>query len=271
MTDLSQALQVAKAAAATAGLLLREKYETAFAVRSKAPSDLVTEADIAAEDAIVNLIRESYPSHVVLAEESHIADPAAEHLWVIDPLDGTTNFVHGVPHVATSIAYYQAGCPRVGVVYNPLCDDLYIAVRGGGATHNGQTAAVSTAQLDESLVAVGFYYDRGSMMRSTLRAVQDLFQHQIRGIRRMGSAALDLCQVGTGQFGGFFEYQLSPWDFAAGRLFVEEAGGIVTTCPGGEVPLAVTSVLATSHATRATMQSIVARHASMSEDEGGFG
>ncbi len=270
MTDLSQALQVAKAAAATAGLILREKYETGCSVRSKAPSDLVTEADIAAEEAIVSLIRESYPNHAVLAEESHVADACAEHLWVIDPLDGTTNFVHRVPHVAVSIAYYQSGRPCVGVVFNPLREDMYVAIRGGGATHNGKAAAVSTAQLDESLVGVGFYYDRGTMMQSTLRAVQELFEQQIRGIRRMGSAALDLCQVGTGQFGGFFEYQLSPWDFAAGRLFVEEAGGTVTTCRGADVPLSVTSILATTGTTRETMQDIVGRHLELSGVDRGF-
>lgn len=260
MADFSQQLQLAGAAAGAAGTVLRQKFETGFAIRSKAPSDLVTEADLAAEDTIVSLIRESYPGHAVLAEESHESSADVEHLWVIDPLDGTTNFVHHIPHVAVSIAYYQAGRPCVGVVYNPLREDRYVAVRGSGATYNGRTVSVSAAPLQESLVSVGFYYDRGAMMRSTLSAVQELFEQQIRGIRRMGTAALDLCQVGTGQFGAFFEYQLSPWDFAAGRLFVEEAGGTATTCSGGPLPLAVSSVLATNKETHAHVMDIVRRH-----------
>ena len=261
MADFSQQLDLANAAARAAGTVLRQRFETGFAIRSKAPSNLVTEADLAAEETIVSLIRRSYPGHAVLAEESHASTTDAEHLWVIDPLDGTTNFVHHVPHVAVSIAYYQAGRPCVGVVYNPLREDLYVAVQGGGATYNGQAVTVSSAPLPESLVGVGFYYDRGGMMRATLSAVQALFEQQIRGIRRMGTAALDLCQVGTGQFGAFFEYQLSPWDFAAGRLFVEEAGGAVTTCEGNAIPLDVTSVLATNRTTQRAVLEIVRHHA----------
>lgn len=252
--------QLAEAAAQRAATILREKFDSVLNVRAKGPSDLVTEADLAAEQAIVELIRESYPTHSILAEESHVAEANAEHLWVIDPLDGTTNFVHGIPHVGVSIAYYESGQPRVGVVCNPIRDDWYIAEAGAGAFANGQRVTVSDSPINESLVAVGFYYDRGNMMRCTLAAVQELFEQQIRGIRRMGTAALDLCMVGTGQFGAFFEYQLSPWDFAAGRLFVEEAGGIVTTCKGEPLPLAVTSVLAASPATLSAVSNIVSNH-----------
>ncbi len=257
---MSTELELANAAADHAGRILREKFEAGFKIRSKAPSDLVTEADLAAESAIVELIRESFPTHAILAEESHIADATEEHLWVVDPLDGTTNFVHRIPHVAVSIAYYQSGVPSVGVVYNPLRDDRYVAAQGAGATFNGNRVHISDAPLSESLVGAGFYYDRGAIMRSTLAAMQELFEQQIRGIRRMGTAALDLCQVGTGQFGAFFEYQLSPWDFAAGRLFVEEAGGIITTGRGDPLPLAVTSVLATNQKVHGNVRDIVARH-----------
>ncbi|MFK7817845.1 MAG: inositol monophosphatase family protein [Planctomycetaceae bacterium] len=252
--------ELARAAAEAAAVVLREKFQTSLSIRSKAPADMVTEADLAAEKVIVDLIRESFPSHSILAEESHVAEANAEHLWVIDPLDGTTNFVHGIPHVAVSIAYYQSGEPKVGVVCNPIRGDWYTAISGMGAFVNDQPARVSEAGLAESVVGVGFYYDRGMMMRSTLAAVQELFENQIHGIRRMGTAALDLCMVGTGQFGAFFEYQLSPWDFAAGRLFVEEAGGSVTTCDGGSLPLAKTSVLAASPATVQSMKAIVGQH-----------
>lgn len=260
MIDLSHTLDVATDAANRAGAILREKFETGFSIRSKAPADLVTEADIEAENAIVRLIRDVYPTHDVLAEEAHSAHNDAEHLWVIDPLDGTTNFVHRVPHVAVSIAYYRSGTPCVCVVHNPLRRDTYVATKGGGATHNGRAVSVSSAPLSESLVGVGFYYDRGEMMRATLGAMGDLFEQQIRGIRRMGTASLDLCQVGTGQFGAFFEYQLSPWDFAAARLFVEEAGGAVTTCTGDKLPLEVTSVLATNVEAQAATREIVSKH-----------
>ena len=184
----------------------------------------------------------------------------AEHLWIVDPLDGTTNFVHGIPHVAVSIAYYHAGIPEIAVIYNPLRDDLYTAVRGQGAFRNGEPATVSHDALTDSLIGVGFYYDRGAMMRATLAAIQDLFSRQIHGIRRFGTASLDLCMVGSGQIAAYFEYQLSPWDFAAGRLFVTEAGGIVTDCAGDEPAVRVSSVLAGSPEVHAAALPIVRAH-----------
>ena len=252
--------EVARAAAESAAAILRDKFQTSLSIRSKAPADMVTEADLAAEKTIVDLIRTSYPDHSILAEESHVAEADAEHLWVIDPLDGTTNFVHGLPHVGISIAYYNSGIPKVGVVHNPILNDWYVAIAGEGALVNDVRANVVNTAIAESLIAVGFYYDRGNMMRSTLAAIEELFEQQIHGIRRMGTASLDLCMVGTGQFAGFFEYQLSPWDFAAGRLFVEEAGGTVTTCKGEPLPLAVTSVLATSPSITASVQQITTTH-----------
>jgi myo-inositol-1(or 4)-monophosphatase len=147
-------------------------------------------------------------------------------------------------------------------VLNPARGDLFTAVAGEGAHYNGKRASVSPAgQLSEVLVGVGFYYDRGAMMEATLAAVGDLFRRQIHGIRRMGTAALDLCQVGVGWYGGFFEYQLSPWDFAAGRLFVEEAGGRVTTGRGDALPLSKISVCASNGKLHEAMLEIVrSRH-----------
>ena len=245
-------LTVAERAARAAGAVLSRSFAGGVAHRSKGSGNLVTDADLEAERTIVALLRESYPGHAILGEEEAgdaDPDPDAADLWVVDPLDGTNNYAHKLPHFAVSIAYYRRGVAEAGVVYNPIRDDLYTATRGGGAFHNGEPARVADHRsLDEALVGVGFYYDRGAMMEATLRAVADLFRRQIHGIRRFGTASLDLCQVGTGAFGAFFEYHLAPWDFAAGRLFVEEAGGRVTDCRGRPLPMAPTTLLASNGA-----------------------
>ena len=138
----------------------------------------------------------------MLGEESHREDITSEHLWIIDPLDGTNNFSHKIPHFAVSVAYYHRGRPSCGVIHNPLRNDWYTAARGRGALYNERPVSVAeSTRLDEVLVGVGFYYDRGRMMEATLAAIQELFRNNIHGIRRFGTASLDLCQVGTGQFG----------------------------------------------------------------------
>jgi myo-inositol-1(or 4)-monophosphatase len=232
-------LEVARRAARAGGAVVSRYFREGVTVRRKSASELVSDADMESERAIVEVIKEAFPEHAILAEEAHHEHAGAEHLWVVDPLDGTNNFAHGIAHFAISIAYYRGGRPESGVVYDPARDDWFVAARERGAECNGRQARVATSRrLDEILVAVGFYYDRGAMMRATLAAIGDLFGHNIHGIRRFGTASLDLCMVGVGAFGAFFEYELSPWDFAAGRLFVEEAGGRVTTCGGAELPLA---------------------------------
>lgn len=254
-------LEVARDAARCGGAILSEQFRQAVAVRTKHTVELVTDADLASEAAIVALIRREFPDHEILGEEGHDADLTADDLWIVDPLDGTTNFAHKVPHFAVSVAYYHKGTPQCGVVWNPARDDWYEASAGQGAWHNGERVSVSTAnRLSDVLVGVGFYYDRGAMMEATLAAIADLFRQQIHGIRRFGTAALDLCHVGTGLYGAFFEYQLSPWDFAAGRLFVEEAGGRVTTCAGDALPLAKSHVLASNAALHERTLEIVRRH-----------
>ena len=239
--------EIANEAANAGAVRLMQTFGHDRSVRSKAGVDLVSDADLQSEQTIVRIIRETFPDDEVLGEEGHAADVTAERLWVIDPLDGTTNYAHSIPHFAVSIAFYESGRPQCGVVFNPARGDRYTAIAGEGALRNGERVQVSTASsLGEVLVGVGFYYDRGAMMEATLAAVHGLFKQQIHGIRRFGTAALDLCQVGMGMYGAFFEYQLSPWDFAAGRLFVEEAGGRVTTCHGEPLPLEKTSVLASN-------------------------
>lgn len=259
--DMSE-LSVAEEAARAAGAIVARYYRDGIAMRSKDVSNLVSDADLEAERAVVDVIRRTYPGHEILGEEEQTGDVGAEHLWVVDPLDGTNNFAHKVPQFSVSVAYYRAGVAQCGVVYNPVRDDWHVAVRDRGAFFNGQRVRVGEqSRLDEVLVGVGFYYDRGAMMESTLRAVGDLKRdHHIHGIRRFGAATLDLCMVGLGQLGAYFEYELSPWDFAAGRLFVEEAGGRVTTCQGGPLPLAKTSILASNGLLHDAMLDVVRPH-----------
>lgn len=254
-------LNVAEEAADAGAAIVAKYFRDGVEIRSKHKYDLVSDADVESEQAVVDVIRRRFPDHSILAEEGRKDDVDALHLWVVDPLDGTSNFAHGIPHFAVSIAYYHQGRAECGVIVNPARGDRYTVQRGGGAHHNGERVQVGEqSQLSEVLVGVGFYYDRGAMMEATLDAIRDLFGHDIHGIRRFGTASLDLCQVGTGMFGAFFEYELSPWDFAAGRLFVEEAGGRVTTCRGDELPLEKTSVLASNGKLHEAVLEIVQRH-----------
>jgi myo-inositol-1(or 4)-monophosphatase len=256
-------LEIARSAAKAGGDILAGYFRQGIQMRTKQDCDLVSDADVESERAIISVIRETYPDHSILGEEGTesgqaTADPNAEHLWVVDPLDGTTNFAHDIPHFAVSIGYYQSGSPVCGVIYNPARNDWFHAVSGQGAFANGTRVSVADhRELSESLIGVGFYYDRGAMMEATLSSIGELFQRKIHGIRRFGTASLDLCQVGCGQFGAFFEYELSPWDFAAGKLFVVEAGGKITNCLGHELPLSKSSVLASNGQLHDAVLSIV--------------
>ncbi len=261
----SPLLDTALLAARTGARVLMQTFNTGLLGRSKSGADLVSEADLSAERAILDVFRDRHPEHLVLAEESFASMSVtvwdeADHLWIVDPLDGTTNYLHNIPHFAVSVACYERGVPVCGVVLNPARGDLYFAAQGGGAWHCGgefvdrhsssadarRLAVAMSTSLSEVLVGVGFYYDRGRMMEATLDAIRDIFRQQVHGIRRFGTAALDLCHVAEGWYGGFFEYQLSPWDFAAGRLIVEEAGGKVTNCAGTPLPIEKSSVLASN-------------------------
>lgn len=261
MTEPSEILATAKQAAGKAGDVLTQYFRDGVTMRTKSSAiDLVSDADVGAERVIADVIREQFPDHSILGEEEYSGDVSAEHLWVIDPLDGTTNFAHGIPHFAVSVAYYHAGKSHTGVILNPVTDDWYIAQKNTGATYNGTSIHVGQQiTLNEVLIGTGFYYDRGAMMEATLAAIDRLFKQQIRGMRRFGTASLDLAMVAKGQLGGFFEYQLSPWDFAAGRLLVEEAGGRVTTCEDSELPLETCSVLASNGTLHKELLELVGR------------
>lgn len=260
----SAELEVAMQAARAGGEVVSRYYRDGVTMRHKQQDqsyNLVSDADEESEQAIIQVISAAFPTHAILAEESRQDAATAEMLWIVDPIDGTNNFAHSIPHFAISIACYRQGQPLCGVIYNPIRDDWYLTVRGQGAWFNGERAAVSqTDRLDESLVALGFYYDRGQMMEATLATMRSLFQEKVHGIRRFGTASLDLCQVACGQAGAYFEYQLSPWDFAAGRLFVEEAGGLCTTCHGDPLPLKGTSLLASNSLLHGTLLEIISRH-----------
>ena len=259
----SDTLLVAHDAAREAATVLTRHFTRGVEIRSKSVEEtynLVSDADVEAERAIAARIRRDYPEHAILGEEEQQGLATAGDLWIVDPLDGTNNFVHRIPHFAVSIAYYRDGAAQCGMVLNPVHQDCYWAERGCGAFHNGRRLTVSSAaRLDEVLLGVGFYYDRGAMMEATLAAIHACFESQVHGIRRFGTAALDLCQVADGLFGAYFEYQLSPWDFAAGRLIVEEAGGTVTTTDGGDLPLATSSLLASNGRLHRRMLELVSK------------
>lgn len=227
MTDANAILDLACRLARAAGAIQRERYESGFQVHTKSASiDLVTEVDHACEALIVETLHRERPGDAILAEEGRGEDrPGAEWRWVIDPLDGTMNYAHGYPRFCVSIGVERGGRAEVGVVYDPLLDELFSAVRGRGATLNERPIRTSgETEIGRALLATGFAYD---VHRSRDDNVDHFarFVKLARGLRRDGSAALDLCYVAAGRFDGFWELKLHPWDVAAGNLIVEEAGG----------------------------------------------
>ena len=232
-----------------AGTLLRGYQEklTAADIRHKTSlRDLVTRADIEAERLIVARIRQEFPSHAILAEEEVKERSWDRPTWLVDPLDGTINFVHGHPHYAVSIALYEEKKPRLGVVYNPAIDELFEAEAGGGARRNGRAVRVTTeGELQNSLLATGFPYKRQELPNNNLANFTRLFL-EARGIRRLGVASLDLAYVASGRFDGFWELHLQPYDVGAGALLVREAGGTVTDFAGGDAWLETGEILATN-------------------------
>ena len=219
-----------------AGEIQRSRFRTDLAVTKKGPIDLVTEVDVEVESMFRALIRERFPTHAIVAEElddRSVPEPRATHCWVFDPIDGTVNYAHGLPFFCASLALEIEGAARVAAVYDPLREELYTAERGGGARLNGAPIAVSsTGTLIDALLCTGFPYD----VHETLDEVIGLFRTFVgraRAVRRLGSAALDLCYVAAGRLDGFWEQRLHPWDTAAGALIVEEAGGRVSGMDGG--------------------------------------
>jgi len=232
--EVARVRALAERLARAAGAVQRDRYETELVVRTKSASiDLVTEVDHACEALIVGALRRDRPGDAILAEEGGGDDrPGAEWRWVIDPLDGTMNYAHGYPRFCVSIGVQRGGLPCVGVVYDPLLDELFAATRGEGATCNGRALRVSDErELGRALLATGFAYDVHKSPQDNLDHFAS-FVKRVRGLRRDGSAALDLCYVAAGRFDGFWELKLHPWDVAAGNLIVEEAGGRTSDLSG---------------------------------------
>jgi myo-inositol-1(or 4)-monophosphatase len=241
-------LALAKRVALQAGTIQRDRFETGVSVSTKSSSiDLVTEVDHACEQAIVAAIEAERPDDAILAEEGHGQDRAGrDWRWVIDPLDGTTNYAHGYPRFCVSIGVEYRGERAVGVVYDPLLDELYQAVRGSGAWLGDRRLSVSSQDdLGQALVATGFAYDVHRSSADNAACFARMLK-AARGIRRDGSAALDLCYVAAGRFDAYWEFKLHAWDVTAGNLIVEEAGGRISGSDGGPAPADGSSVVATN-------------------------
>ncbi len=244
-------------AARESGKLLMEKFESGIQVEFKGRFDLVTEADRQSEALIVKLIREQYPDHDILAEEGDYGQKNSDYRWVIDPLDGTTNYAHGFPWFAVSIALEVHGRLELGVVYNPYVGELYFAERGTGAFLNDRRLQVSTIDnLEHSLLATGFAYDHRNCKANNYDYFTQ-FQKASQACRRPGVASLDLASVAAGRFDGFWEMKLKPWDLAAGILLVEEAGGLVSDFDGRPMALTCLECLASNRLVHTEMQDIL--------------
>jgi myo-inositol-1(or 4)-monophosphatase len=235
MREVREVRDLALRLARAAGAVQRDKYETEIEIHTKSAAiDLVTEVDHECETLIVNGLRAERGDDAILAEEGRGDDrEGARWRWIIDPLDGTTNYAHGYPRFCASIGVEYDDERTVGVVYDPLLDEMYCAVRGEGATRNGKPIRVSAERsIGNAVVATGFSYD---VRRSALDNLNHFaaFVKCARAVRRDGSAALDLCYLAAGRFDGYWELKLHPWDVAAGLLIVEEAGGRVSDLSGG--------------------------------------
>ena len=224
--------KAASEASRKAGEILTAHFGSIRHIRKKGTIDLVTDADLQAEKIILQTIRRYFPDDHIIAEESGSQGASHERTWIVDPLDGTTNFAHGFPFFAVSIAFQEAEETVLGIVYNPYLDEHFEAAKASGARFNGRPITVTdTAEIGDSLLATGFPYD----IHENAGNVLDLFGRFVttaQGVRRPGSAALDLCYLACGRFDGFWEKDLQPWDTAAGALIVQEAGGMLATYQG---------------------------------------
>jgi myo-inositol-1(or 4)-monophosphatase len=239
-------LATAVAACRAAGRIQRAAFGAAQVVEHKGEIDLVTRIDRRSEAAIVRVISRAFPGHGILAEEGSASGGDGEHLWVIDPLDGTTNYSRGFPIFCSSVALARGGRVIAGAVYHPLLDELFTAVRGRGARLNGKPVRVSAqGRLDQAFLATGFPYD---IRRSRRNNIENFARFATRclAIRRAGAAALDLSYVAAGRFDGFWELKLRPWDIAAASLMVEEAGGRITGMGGRPWHLGMRDVVASN-------------------------
>lgn len=223
-------LNIAIRAARQAGDIIIRSADSidTLKITIKSPNDFATEIDKLAEEEIINTLLTAYPGHGVLAEESGYHNEDAEYIWIIDPLDGTTNFMHGFPHYAVSIALKKGNVIEQAVIYDPVRQDLFTATRGKGAMLNNRRIRVARQRkLRGAFLGTGFPFKNNKSIEPYLDIFRDIFS-QTSGVRRAGAASLDLAYVAAGKLDGFFEIGLKPWDFAAGILLIQEAGGVVT-------------------------------------------
>ena len=241
------------------GGILRKSYGLQQTIHYKGEINLVTDVDRESERYILGRIRERFPDHGLLSEESPERRSPSPYRWIVDPLDGTTNYAHGYPCFCVSVAVEHEGDVVAGAVYDPLLDESFTAAKGGGAFRNGERIAVSkTADLRKSLLATGFAYDVNTSTDNNF----DYFRAFVltgQAIRRDGSAALDLCYLACGRFDGFWELKLKPWDTAAGLLVLHEAGGISTRLDGGPYDIHQPDLLASNGRIHAQMVEVLRR------------
>jgi myo-inositol-1(or 4)-monophosphatase len=242
-----------------AGRILAERFGRKIEISNKSEIDLVTESDLASERLIIERIKTYYPRHSILAEESGATNPhdhQSDWRWIIDPLDGTTNYAHGYPCFCVSIGLEHKGRMEIGVVYDPLRDEMFAAERGQGASLNGRRINVSrTRSLSSALLCTGFPYDVRE--RSEFARHFSNFIMHAQGVRRDGAAALDLAYVAAGRFDGFWEEGLKPWDVAAGALIIEEAGGRISKYRGEPLDIYSPPVMASNGLIHDEMQRVL--------------
>jgi len=265
----SELLDTAIAAARAGGVVLLHHWQPGggrgLEIERKARNDLVSQADREAELAILEVVRERHPDHRVLGEEGGVVGGEGDHEWLIDPLDGTTNYVQGLPIWCVSVACRERGRLVAAAILEPLAGNLYAGAAGMGVTWNGRAARVTdNRETGDAFLATGFPFRAHAALEPFLRVFRDVFL-EVRAIRRCGAAALDLAHVAVGIYDGFFELRLSPWDVAAGTLLIEEAGGRVTDFDGGRDFLRSGNIVAATETLHPRLLELVRGH--LSEDQ----
>ena len=251
-------LEVAEKTAREAGVVLLENLGKVKKIEFKAKNSLVTEVDKLSEEIIINNIKKSFPSHDIFAEESGRHSENSDYLWLIDPIDGTTNYAHAYPFFSISIALEVKGEVEIGLVYDPVKDEMFTAEAGKGAYLNGELIKVSKSDsIEHSHVCTGFMHEVEWMVEANIKHFGN-FIRRARAVRRDGSAALDVCYVACGRFDGFWELGLNPWDTAAAVLILKEAGGQVTTFSGDEYSIYLKEILASNSIIHGQMMEILA-------------
>ncbi|MBU0712681.1 inositol monophosphatase [bacterium] len=255
---LTTIFQTALIAAQSAGQFIMENVGKAIEINYKGRANAVTEIDRRSEEIIVSQIHDAFPNHRIIAEECGEVQTNSEFRWIIDPLDGTTNFIHGYPCFSVSIAVEYQNEIIIGVVYNPVLDELFTAIQNRGAFLNRKPIHVSKiSTLADSLTATGFPYETDTIFESNMEIFRAVYR-KCQGVRRAGSAALDVCYVAAGRFDGFWEFGLNPWDISAGALIVQEAGGIVGDFNGVKFkPDNVSQIIATNGKIHAELLKII--------------